>query len=122
MNRTALKLHRQARRKKSVRKHIVPSPDRLRMSIFRSSSHIYAQIIDDVKGVTVASASTNDSEVRAKVAGLSKTESSKLVGTVLAQRAQAANISRVAFDRNGFLYHGRVKALADGAREGGLDF
>lgn len=122
MNRTALKLHRQARRKKSVRKNIVTSADRLRLSIFRSSAHIYAQIIDDVRGVTVASASTNDTEIRPKVVGLSKTESSKLVGTVLAQRAQAVNVVRVAFDRNGFLYHGRVKALADGAREGGLDF
>jgi large subunit ribosomal protein L18 len=122
MNRTALKLHRHARRKKSVRKHIVTSPDCLRLSIFRSSMHIYAQIIDDVRGVTVASASTKDAEVRPKVAGKTKSESSKIVGTVLAQRALAANVNRVAFDRNGFLYHGRVKALAEGAREGGLVF
>jgi len=122
MNRIALKQHRQNRRKKSVRKHIGTSPDRLRLSVFRSLSHVYAQIIDDIKGVTLVAASSNDKEIKSQLAGKTKTDSSKLVGTVLAQRAQAANITRVAFDRNGFLYHGRVKALADGAREGGLDF
>lgn len=122
MNRIDLKNARRARRKKSVRKHI-GSSDRVRLSIFRSLSHIYAQIIDDTKGATLVSASTQDKEVRAKITGeMTKTDCSRLVGVVLAERAREAKIGKVAFDRNGFLYHGRVKALADGAREGGLDF
>jgi large subunit ribosomal protein L18 len=90
--------------------------------VFRSLNHIYAQIIDDVAATTIVSASTMDKDVRAKAAGLTKTDESRLVGTLLAQRAKAANVTKVAFDRNGFLYHGRVKALADSAREAGLDF
>ncbi|RMF38525.1 MAG: 50S ribosomal protein L18, partial [Chloroflexi bacterium] len=87
-----------------------------------SLSHIYAQIIDDTVGHTLASASTIDREVREHVAGLTKTEQARIVGRVLAERALAKGITKVAFDRGGYKYHGRVKALAEGAREGGLDF
>jgi large subunit ribosomal protein L18 len=123
MKRTQLKTARHARRKKSVRTKITGSTERPRLSVFRSSTHIYAQIIDDTRGVTVASASTVDKDVRGKIsADMKKSDVSKIVGMVLAERAKANNVSSVAFDRNGFLYHGRVKALADGAREGGLQF
>jgi large subunit ribosomal protein L18 len=122
MNRIKLKNVRYARRNRRVRKDITGTPARLRLTVFRSLNHIYAQIIDDVAATTVASASTMDADVRAKAAGLTKTEESRLVGTLLAERAKAAKVSKVAFDRNGFLYHGRVKALADSAREAGLDF
>jgi large subunit ribosomal protein L18 len=122
MNRIKLKNVRYARRNRRVRKDITGTPARLRLTVFRSLNHIYAQIIDDVAATTVASASTMDADVRAKAAGLTKTEESRLVGTLLAERAKAAKVSKVAFDRNGFLYHGRVKALAESAREAGLDF
>ena len=123
MNRTALKLHRQARRKRSVRKDIFGTPDRLRLAVYRSTNHIYAQIIDDTTARTLVAASTIDKDVRGRITDdMTKVDESRLVGTVLAERAKAATISRVAFDRGGFLYHGRVKALADGAREHGLDF
>jgi large subunit ribosomal protein L18 len=122
MNRIKLKNVRYARRNRRVRKDITGTPARLRLTVFRSLNHIYAQIIDDVAATTVVSASTMDADVRAKAAGLTKTEESRLVGTLLAERAKAAKVSKVAFDRNGFLYHGRVKALADSAREAGLDF
>lgn len=122
MNRIKLKNVRYARRNRRVRKDISGTPARLRLTVFRSLNHIYAQIIDDVATSTIVSASTIDADVRAKAAGLTKTEESRLVGTLLAERAKAAKVSKVAFDRNGFLYHGRVKALADSARDAGLDF
>ena len=122
MNRIKLKNVRHERRDRRVRKDISGTPGRPRLTVFRSLKHIYAQVIDDVSARTLASASTVDADVRTKAAGLSKVEESRLVGTLLAERAKAANVSSVAFDRNGFLYHGRVKALADAAREGGLDF
>ncbi len=123
MNRLKLKQFRHARRDRRVRKNIKGTPERLRLTIYRSLSHIYAQIIDDVAATTIVAASTIDKEVRAKITdGMSKVEESKLVGALLAERAKAANVTKVAFDRNGFLYHGRVKALADSARDGGLDF
>lgn len=123
MNRIKLKNHRQARRNRRVRKNITGTPERLRLTVYRTLQHIYAQIIDDVAATTVASASTVDTEVRAKITKeMTKVDESRLVGTVLAQRAQAAKVKSVAFDRNGFLYHGRVKALAEAARESGLDF
>jgi len=92
------------------------------LNVFRSLKHIYAQIIDDGQGHTLVSASTLDPELREKIQGLSKTEQAKLVGQVLAQRALARGVRQVVFDRGGRLYHGRVKALADGSREGGLEF
>lgn len=122
MNRIKLKNVRYARRNRRVRKDISGTPARPRLTVFRSLNHIYAQIIDDVAATTIVSASTMDKEVRAKAASLTKTDESRLVGTLLAQRAKAANVTKVAFDRNGFLYHGRVKALAESAREAGLDF
>ncbi|MBL7998089.1 MAG: 50S ribosomal protein L18 [Candidatus Kapabacteria bacterium] len=109
---------RRIRRAKGIRYSIHGTADKPRLSIYRSLNHIYAQIIDDDAKCTLVSASSNDKEL--KGASSSKTEASKSVGALLAKRAAAANINQVAFDRNGFLYHGRVKALADGAREAGL--
>jgi large subunit ribosomal protein L18 len=96
------------------------SGGRPRLSIHRSSQHIYAQVIDDVRGITLASASTLEKDVRG-VTGAT-TDAAAAVGKRLAERAKAAGVSAVVFDRGGFLFHGRVKALADGAREGGLEF
>lgn len=117
-----LKVKQRARRKQRVRKKVFGTQERLRLSVYRSLGHIYAQVIDDTKGHTVAAASSTDKEVVTSVEGKTKSEKSHLVGKILAQRALAANVSSVVFDRNGFMYHGRVKALADGAREGGLQF
>jgi len=123
MNKTALKNARLARRKRRIRKKIEGSTERPRLTVFRSSAHIYAQIIDDTQAKTIVSASTADKEVKEKLGdGMSKLDRGKVVGQVLAERAKAANVMTVAFDRNGYLYHGRVKALADAAREGGLKF
>jgi len=110
------------RRRKHVRKKVFGTPERPRLNVFRSLRHIYAQVIDDTVGHTLISASTLDPEVREQIAGLKKTEQARVVGKVLAARALARGVTRVAFDRAGYKYHGRVKALADGAREGGLDF
>ncbi|MEO5377132.1 MAG: 50S ribosomal protein L18 [Magnetococcus sp. DMHC-6] len=96
--------------------------DRPRLSVFRSAKHIYAQIIDDVKGITLVSASTLDEDVREGLKYSGNKDAAGKVGLMLAQKAKAADISQVVFDRGGYLYHGRVKALADAAREGGLDF
>ena len=95
---------------------------KMRLSVFRSSKNIYAQIIDDVKGATVASASTLDKEVRANITKSSDIEAAKYVGKVVAERAVKNGVSEVVFDRGGYAYHGRVKALADSAREAGLKF
>jgi len=110
------------RRHKHVRKHVSGVPKRPRLSVFRSLRHIYAQVIDDTKGRTLASASTVDTEIVKKLKGLSKIEQASVVGKALAERALSQGIKRVAFDRGGFKYHGRVKALAEAAREGGLEF
>lgn len=110
------------RRHRRVRKHVVGTAERPRLNVFRSLRHIYAQVIDDSRGDTVVSASTLDPEVGKKVKGLTKTEQARVVGKVLAERALGQGIKRVVFDRGGYLYHGRVRALADAAREGGLDF
>jgi large subunit ribosomal protein L18 len=110
------------RRHRRVRKHIVGTPDRPRLNVFRSLRHIYAQVIDDSRECTLVSASTMDQEVRTQLQGLSKTEQAQVVGKVLAERALSQGIGQVVFDRGGYKYHGRVKALADAAREGGLDF
>jgi large subunit ribosomal protein L18 len=123
MNKLELKNKRHLRRKKSIRKKIFGTPERCRLSINRSSVHIYAQIINDEIGKTIVSASTIDKDVRGQIKpGMKKVDQSKLVGAVIAERALKNNIKQVTFDRNGFLYHGRVKALADGAREKGLVF
>jgi large subunit ribosomal protein L18 len=105
-----------------VRKHVSGTPERPRLSVFRSLSEIYAQVIDDETGITLVSASSVDKELRAKMQELSKTEQAALVGKSLAERAAKKGITKVVFDRGGFRYIGRVKALADGARAGGLEF
>lgn len=110
------------RRHARVRKHVCGTADRPRLNVFRSLDHIYAQVIDDSRGHTLASASTIDPALREQVQGLPKTEQAKLVGKTVAERAKAAGVTMVVFDRGGFPYHGRVKALADGSREGGLEF
>jgi large subunit ribosomal protein L18 len=110
------------RRHIRIRQSVSGTPERPRLSVFRSLEEIYAQVIDDEAGLTLASASTIDGELRVKVQGLKKTEQAKLVGKALAERAKAKGINKVVFDRGGFRYIGRVKALADAAREGGLDF
>ena len=93
-----------------------------RMNVYRSLNHIYVQVIDDTKGVTLVSASTMEKAVKEQIADLSKTEAAKVVGKVAGEKALAAGIKAVVFDRGGYLYTGRVKAVADGAREAGLDF
>lgn len=105
-----------------IRKIVNGTAERPRMSVFRSNKQIYIQIIDDTQGVTLASACSLDKEVADQVAGKNKTQVAALVGKLVAERATAKGISQVAFDRNGYLYHGRVKQLADAAREGGLKF
>jgi len=110
------------RRHKRVRARVSGTPERPRLNVFRSLTNIYAQVIDDLSGQTLASASTVDSAVAAQVSGKNKVEAAKIVGQVVAERAKAAGISAVVFDRGGYQYHGRVAALAEGAREGGLNF
>ena len=107
------------RRHQRVRGKISGTPERPRLNVYRSNANIYAQIIDDVNGVTLASASTLDKDFEG-VGG--NTEAARKVGTKIAERALAKNITEVVFDRGGYLYHGRVKELAEGAREGGLQF
>jgi large subunit ribosomal protein L18 len=110
------------RRRRRIRGRIEGSPERPRLSVFRSLENIFAQVIDDAAGTTLVSASTIDKGVRAQLEGKSKRESAKIVGQELAKRAKEAGITKVVFDRGGYQYHGRVAALAEGAREGGLDF
>ncbi len=117
-DRTALRQQRHLR----IRRRMAGAPERPRLSVFRSLNHIYAQIVDDRRGMTVAAASTLDASIRPGLDKLKKTESGKLVGKLIAERALAQGIKRVVFDRGGYLYHGRVKAVADAAREGGLEF
>ena len=115
------KYERRQIRRYRIRNKVSGTTIRPRLSVFRSSAHIYAQIIDDFEGVTLAQASSRD-DVKSLVEGKGKVGTSAAVGKLLAQRAKEKGITAVAFDRGGYLYHGRVKALADGAREGGLEF
>ena len=110
------------RRHSRVRKNLAGSAERPRLNVFRSLSGIYAQVIDDSAGNTLVSASTVDRDLREKMKGLKKAEQAKLVGQTVAERAKSKGIETVVFDRGGYRYSGRVKALADGAREGGLQF
>jgi large subunit ribosomal protein L18 len=110
------------RRHIRVRKHVSGTTNRPRLNVFKSLTGIYAQIIDDTEGNTLISASTIDKELREKMKGLKKIEQAKAIGQAVAERAKSKGISTVVFDRGGFRYVGRVKALADGAREGGLQF
>jgi large subunit ribosomal protein L18 len=110
------------KRKARVRTRIFGTEQRPRLSVFRSAKHIYAQIVVDSTGSTILAASTLSPEIRGEIEGLKKSEAAKKVGELLGKKAAEKNIRRVIFDRNGFLYHGRVKALAEGARESGLEF
>ncbi|MFW5713393.1 MAG: 50S ribosomal protein L18 [Brevefilum sp.] len=110
------------RRHRRVRKKIFGTPDRPRMNVFRSSTEIYVQLIDDFRGYTLASASSIDSELRSEMEDLSNVEQAKKVGQAIAERAKEIGIDQVIFDRGGYKYIGRVQALAEGAREGGLEF
>ena len=114
---------RTARRQAKVRRHVRRAAgNRKRLSVFRSSKHIYAQVIDDVKGETLASASSLEKEMRGALNTGANVEAAKAVGKRLAERAAAKGVKEVVFDRGAYLYHGRIKALADAAREGGLNF
>ena len=105
-----------------VRKKVSGTAETPRFNVYRSLNHIYVQVIDDVKGVTLASASTLEKTIREEIAGKTKTEAAKIVGKAVAERAKEKGIASVVFDRGGYLYTGRVKAVADGAREAGLEF
>jgi large subunit ribosomal protein L18 len=117
-----LKREQRARRQRRIRGRLSGTAARPRLSVYRSLTNIYAQVIDDLKGITLVSASTLDQEVKAEIADKPKTEAAKVVGRIVAERAKAAGIDKVVFDRSGYQYHGRIKAVADGARDGGLDF
>lgn len=119
---TAEKVRQLERRRKRVRQVIVGTAERPRLNVFRSSSHIYAQIIDDIKGATLAAASSLDKSLRKSVKSTGGIEAAKAVGKLIADRAKAAKVTAVVFDRGGRMYHGRIKALADASREGGLQF
>lgn len=110
------------RRHARVRKKVQGTASRPRLNVFRSLEHIYAQVIDDESGVTLVSASTVDKDLRGDVGSMDKTEQAQAVGKAIAERAKAKGIETVVFDRGGYPYHGRVKALADATREGGLVF
>ena len=110
------------KRRKRIRKKISGSPERPRLSVFRSSKHIYAQVIDDLNGVTLVTASTLSPEIRQQEKVKGKIEDAKRVGKLIAQMTKAQGVTSVVFDRNGFMYHGRVRALAAAAREAGLEF
>jgi large subunit ribosomal protein L18 len=111
------------RRHVRVRAKVSGTPQRPRLNVFRSSAHIYAQVIDDIAGHTLVAASDLEAEITERAGdGATKTARAKTVGAIIAERAKAAGIESVVFDRGGFLYHGRIKAVAEGAREGGLQF
>lgn len=115
---------RRARKKRHlrVRKKISGTPERPRLNVYRSLKHIYAQVIDDTSGHTLVSASTLDPSLKGKLAKTGNKEAARLVGELLAEKALSKGIKRVVFDRGGYLYHGRIKALAEGARSRGLEF
>jgi len=120
MDRFKAKSLRRDRRKIGTRKRVSGTPERPRLTVYRSLNHIYAQVIDDLSGVTLVSASTREKD--AASGGTGNASAAGEVGKRLAERAKGKGVSKVVFDRNGFRYHGRVKSLADAAREGGLDF
>jgi len=120
MNKNKQKLTRRTRRRTGIRKRITGLPDRPRLSVYRSNKHTYAQLIDDMSQTTIVAASTCDKGFGEK--GTGNADAAKAVGKSLAEKAKAAGVSEIVFDRGGFRYHGRIRALADGAREGGLTF
>lgn len=116
-------IDRRTKLKFKIRKKIFGTPEKPRLVVFRSNKHIYAQVVDDVNHRTLLQVSTLNKEVKERINGVSgKVAKAKVVGNLVAENAKNLNISRVVFDRGGYLYHGRVKAIADGAREGGLKF
>lgn len=117
-----VKANARVRRKSRIRKKVMGTQDRPRLSVFRSARHIYAQIIDDTCGCTLVSASSQEKGLAETAAGKKKVDQAVMVGKLVAERAKAKGIAKVVFDRNGFLYHGRVKAVSAGAREAGLQF
>lgn len=122
MTSTSIKHKRRRDKAGSLRARMRRNTDRPRLSVFRSLKNISVQIIDDLRGCTVASASSQEKELRTAIKGMRKTDVAKRVGSLLAERAKRAGITKVVFDRGAFRYHGRIKALADAAREGGLEF
>lgn len=116
------KIERRNRIKMRIRKIVSGTSQKPRMTVFRSNKQIYVQLVDDLAGVTLASASSRDKEIASDTASKTGSEVAAMVGKLAAKRAVEKGISEVSFDRNGYLYHGRVKSLADGAREGGLKF
>jgi large subunit ribosomal protein L18 len=110
------------RRKKRIRKKVEGTPERPRLTVFRSARHIYAQVIDDTSGKTLATASTLASGVKDQLSDANKSAAAKLVGAAIAKACSEKGIAKVVFDRNGHIYHGRIRALAEGAREAGLSF
>jgi large subunit ribosomal protein L18 len=122
MDQQKLKRRRQLRRRRHVRSKIVGNAERPRLTVFRSSKHIYAQLIDDLNGVTLAAASSAGSAEGSESAYGGNVKAAKVVGSKLAQAAKSKGITKAAFDRGHYRYHGRIKALADAAREGGLQF
>ncbi|PID39098.1 MAG: 50S ribosomal protein L18 [Proteobacteria bacterium] len=116
------KLEARQRRRKSIRKNLSGTPERPRMAIYRSARHTYVQVIDDVAGETVAAASTEGKKNAELYSGMKKTQQAEKLGTLIAERCKAQGVEAVIFDRSGYKYHGRVKALADAARKGGLRF
>jgi large subunit ribosomal protein L18 len=118
----AIKLTGRQKRKFRIRNKIAGTPERPRLTVFRSAQHIYAQVVDDQAGTTLASASTLSRDLKNTLEQDSKTDAAKKVGALIAKICQERKIQKVVFDRNGYLYHGRVKALAEAAREAGLGF
>lgn len=119
---TAEKVRQLERRRRRVRHVIMGTAERPRLNVFRSRSHIYAQIIDDIKGKTLAAASSLDKSLKESLKSTGGVEAAKAVGKLIADRGKAAKVTAVVFDRGGRMYHGRIKALADASREGGLQF
>lgn len=115
-----VKTERRQKIRYNIRKKVSGTTQKPRLAVFRSNTEIYVQLIDDLKGATIASASSKDKDIAAQAG--TKSEKSKLVGSAIARKATELGVKEVVFDRGGYLYHGRVKSLADGAREGGLQF
>ena len=122
MNRIKKKKQSRAQRKKHIRMKLAGTAERPRMSVYRSLNHMYVQLIDDAAGRTLLGLSTRSKDLQSEFKGTGNRDAAKRLGEITAERAKAQDITKVVFDRNGFLYHGRVKALADGAREQGLEF
>jgi large subunit ribosomal protein L18 len=122
MSKIKTRHERHERKHLRVRKKITGTTERPRLCVFRSLNHIYAQVVDDMQGQTLVSASTLDKDLQAKLKKTGNRDAAKQVGMLLAQRAKEKGIETIVFDRGGYLYHGRVKSLAEGAREGGLKF